>query len=256
MLFLPEQAQTIRFGLEKIDTYLALAKMGCPVFKSAVIMPDDEITLDVIDSIYEYFETDLVTIRYQYLRPCNTPIQGGNRYRLSQQTLASLQSRDTILWILEPIDRLKNDYGINLYFNGNVCSIEMVGKGFDVSDLNRGHTSPHEVITTELPVRKGVYNEWWKFLKFSFNEDEYKHGQNRRLEKLANMGYTVSHNIFSTKYQPLPYGMLEELLSYVSIIYANVRDKNYCVSCSFSDGHYVFWDIQTPSGKKKIYGVK
>lgn len=257
MFLLPEQAEMIEPGLEKIDTYLTLSKIGCPVFKSVVIMPDEKIDLKAINRLYDYFKTDEVTIRYQYIRPSINPIQGGNRYKLSQAEIASLQNRDTLLWMLEPINRLKNEYGINLYFHYDNCSIELVGKGFDVSDLNRGQISPHQVISTGLPIRMGEYNEWWKFLKYSFaTQAEYELSQIRRIQKLSKMGYIVSDNIFNKKYQPLSMEKLEELLIYVSLIYAHVEMEDYCVSCSISDNHYIFWDIQTPNGKKHTYGVK
>ncbi len=170
MFFLPEQDKNIRRDWEKIHTYLTLSKLGCPVFKSALIMPSEEISKKKICKLSEYFETNEVTVRYQYIHPNSSPIQGGNRYPLLQKELKMLQHKDTVLWILEPINRLKNDYGINLYFHNNCCIIEIVGKGFDVSDLNRGQISPHQSIMTELPVRWGYNNEWRKFLQYSFSD--------------------------------------------------------------------------------------
>lgn len=258
MLFLPEQAALIKAGFEKIDTYLTLSNIGCPVFKSAVIMPDEEISQEIIDGLLRYFNTEQVTVRYQYIRPCHTPIQGGNRYKLSIETICPLQNSDTLLWILKPIDRLRNDYGINLYFHSGICTVECVGRGFDVSDLNRGQLSPHQIIEMELPIRMGLYNEWWKFLKYSFaTEEEYRRSQDKRIQKLfAMMGCAVSYEIFNEKYRPLPMDMLEKLLFYISMIHEHVNEEDYCVSCSISDGAYIFWDIQTPNGKKIIYGVK
>lgn len=257
VLFLPEQASLSKTGLEKIDTYLTLSKIGCPVFKSAVIMPKENINQKLIDKLHTYFKTEQVTVRYQYFRPYHTPIQGGNRYELSLKAIYPLQTDNTLLWLLEPINRLRNDYGINLYFQHDECTIEIVGKGFDVSDLNRGQISPHQIIITELPIRKGLYDEWWKFLQYSFvSKEEYLRSQNRRIQKLSNTGHNASYNIFNMVYKPLPIEMLEKLLYYISAIYEYMQEKDYCVSCSISNGKYIFWDIQTPNGKKSIYGVK
>lgn len=257
MFFLPAQTARIKPGLEKIDTYLTLSKLGCPVFKSAVIAPDEKITSDMTAQLYNYFNTTEVTVRYQYIRPNSAPVQGGNRYPLTQEALAPLQCSDTLLWILEPINRLKNEYGINLHFHDEHCIIEIVGKGFDVSDLNRGQISPHQSIITELPIRQGVYHEWWKFLRYSFpNKEKYEFSKHQRIQKLSNMGYSVSDDIFNVDYKPLPFELLEELLTYVSMIHHSLKTDDYCVSCSVSDNHFIFWDIQTPNGKKHIYGVK
>lgn len=258
MIFLPEQANRIKAKFEKISTYLTLYNIGCPVFKSAVIMPDESISQEVIDDLMAYFQTEQVTVRYQYIHPCHTPIQGGNRYKLSMETISPLQNDDTLLWILEPIDRLKNDFGINLYFHSDICIIEVVGRGFDVSDLNRGQVSPHQIIVTELPIRCGYYNEWWKFLRYSFaTDEEYCCSREKRIQKLSKiMGCVMSYEIFNKTYQPLTMDMLEKLLTYVSAIYEHVDEKDFCVSCSICNGTYIFWDIQTPRGKKTIYGVK
>ena len=257
MLFLPEQADCIQPGLEKIDTYLALSKMGCPVFRSALIKSDESINSETIRLLRSYFKTEEVTVRYQYIRPCTHPIQGGNRYQLSLETIAPLINTDTYLWLLEPINRLKNEYGINLYFKSDCCHIEIVGQGFDVSDLNRGQISPHQTIVTELPVRMGAYNEWWKFLKYSFaTHDEYLRSIDRRKTKLTSMGYTVEQQIFNPRYKPLPIEKLEILLGYISQINRCVSQDCFCVSASISDHNFIFWDIQTPLGKKQTYGVK
>lgn len=257
MFYLPEQADYVKFGLEKIDTYLLLSKLGCPVIRSVVIMPDEEINQKMICNLHKYFKTDEVTVRYQYIRPSIAPIPGGNRYSLSKKTLKSLQNMDTLLWILEPINRLKNDYGINLHFYYDCCIIEIVGKGFDVSDLNRGQVSPQQSIMTELPVRWGQYNEWWKFLKYSFlDKKEYELSKYRRTKKLLDMGYSVCNDIFNVEYQPLSLSLIEELLHYISIIHNFQNIDDYCVSCTIDNGHFIFWDIQTPDGKKNTYGVK
>lgn len=257
MLFLLEQKEYIKRSHEKIDTYLTLFKMGCPVLKSAIIMPNEKINQSMIDELHDYFKTVKVLIRYQYVHPCNTPIQGGNQYNLSLEEICPLQNNNTILWILEPSNRLTNDYGINLYFHFDECVIEVVGKGFDISDINRGQISPHQIIISELPIRTGLYNEWWKFLKFSFiDKMKYQQSKTMRLLKLSAMGYNVSNDIFNKEYKPLSIDMLEQLLRYVSTIYEHIDEKDYCVSCSIINGKYVFWDIQTPNGKNNIYGVK
>lgn len=257
MLFLPEQADFIQPGLEKIDTYLTLSQVGCPVFRSALLKSDEPINSETILGLRNYFQTEEVTVRYQYVRPSIHPIQGGNRYRLSLETITPLITADTYLWFLEPINRLKNEYGINLHFQSDCCHIEMVGQGFDVSDLNRGQISPHQTIITELPVRMGAYNEWWKFLKYSFaTQEEYLRSIDRRITKLISMGYTVSRRIFCPQYKPLPIEKLEILLGYISRINSSVGQDDFCVSASISDHHFIFWDIQTPAGKKRTYGVK
>lgn len=256
MLFLPEQAESVRPGLEKIDTYLTLSRLGCPVLKSALIQSTELVDNKIISVLRRYFKTEEVTVRYQYVHPTPKPVQGGNRYPLHVDAIAPLQSGDWHLWIMEPVNRLKNQYGINLSFRPGQCRIEIVGQGFDVADLNRGQVSPHQTIITEQPVRMGAYNEWWKFLNYWFTtQEDYMQSVDKRKEKLSQMDYTVTEEIFLPQYRPLPMEQLEKLLEYVSRIGSYVDRQDFCVSCSIIDNHFVFWDIQTPEGKKQIYGV-
>lgn len=256
MLFLPEQADAVEQEWEKISTNMALSKMGCPVYKSAVIRPDETIDHRLVYELSSYFKSDEVMVRYQYICPNSHPVQTGNRYTLTPEALSKIQSPDAVLWVTKPINRLENEYGINLLFYSEQCTMEIVGKGFDASDLTRGRISPQQIITTELPVRMGLYGEWWKFLHFQFqSKSEYLISQERRLQKLREMGYEVSHNIFEPHYHPLPMDKLEELLLYTSKIYHSMKSDNYCVSSSIYEGHFVFWDIQTPDNKMRRYGI-
>lgn len=256
MLFLPEQADAVDWNWEKIYTNMMLSKIGCPVYKSAVVTPQETIDSALVDRLISYFGTDEIMVRYQYITPNHRPVQTGNRYKLTPEALSEIQNSDTVLWITEPINRLENDYGINLHFIGGQCTIEIVGKGFDASDLTRGRISPQQIITTELPVQMGAYNEWWKFLKFTFqSRTEYQASKERRIQKLIEMGYAVSYDIFLPDYQPLPLKKLEELLSYISAIDNFMKMDDFCVASSVYKGKYVFWDVQTAKNKMHRYGI-
>lgn len=257
MLFLPQDKGNVKFRMEKIDTYLLLSHIGCPVARSAIIFPEEKVDLSVCKNLSDYFQSSQAIVRYLYLHPNFAPISGGRLYDISVETLNCIRVEGTLLWLLEPSDKLCNDYGIDLLFADNVCTIEIVGKGFDVTDLNRGQLHPHETITSELPVRFGIYEEWWKFLHFTFvDQQSYEESICLRLNKLSRLGITASREIFNNSFVPLPYEKLEELLNYISILYSSVSKTEYCVSCCIYKNHFVFWDIQTPLGKKIAYGVK
>lgn len=72
-------------------------------------------------------------------------------------------------------------------------------------------------------------------------------------KKICSMNLPVSGLIFNERYRPLPYDILEKMLRYISIIYENIDYKRFCVSCSVMYGRIIFWDIQTFSGKNKLY---
>jgi len=172
---------------EKINTYQFLAHVGCPVFDSVLLAEDEKLDIEKLNIIKDVLKSDYCTVRYQYIRPTINPIKGGNKTLISLEALESRKVEGTMMWLLEPIDRTKNIYGINIYVNRNFGSfkIEIVGKGFDVSDLNRGNISPQELITAKYPIEKGWNNEWWKFLEFSYVEDiRFENDKKLRIKKL------------------------------------------------------------------------
>lgn len=254
LLYLTENDFDKRFGMEKIDTYMLLSRLGCPVLKSAIIFGDDIITDDTVVKLIKYLNNDNATIRYQYVRPCRKPVFGGNSIILTKENLINNRIDGTVLWILEPTDRVCNDFGINIYFVIDKCVMEIVGKGFDVSDLNRGNISPHEVVYMDLPIRRGEQDEWWKFMHYSFSSDiEYQYSKHLRTKKICSMKLPVLDSTFNERYQPLLYEILEKILRYISIIHDNINYEHFCVSCSVMYGKIIFWDIQTFSGKNKQY---
>jgi hypothetical protein len=60
--------------------------------------------------------------------------------------LKYFQGLNRIVAIYEPADPLLNGHNINLLFQDSSSALlEIVGPGFDASDLQRGNLSPHEV---------------------------------------------------------------------------------------------------------------
>ena len=244
---------------EKIETYQFLSKVGCPVFDSILLEEKEIITEEKLQVIKSVLRSDYCTVRYQYIRACSNPIKGGNKVELTVKDLMSKRVEGTLMWLLQPIDRTKNIYGINIHVNRNFEAIvvECVGRGFDVSDLNRGNISPHESILFNYPIEYGWQNEWWKFIKIEMvSRQQFQDDKLIRLKKLENFGLKPSIKIFDDEFKPLPYDVLEKLLVYIQKVDDNWTESDeYIFSISMNyDGKLVFWDIQTPGGKVKILG--
>ena len=242
---------------EKINTYQFLANVGCPVFDSVLFDENENLTIDKLKRLKEVLKSEYCTVRYQYTKPCINPIRGGNKFLIDLDVLKSKQLVGTQMWLLQPIDRTKNIYGINIYVNRDDQSIiiECVGKGFDVSDINRGDISPHEIIYFNYPIEYGVYNEWWKYISlYLVNYDKFNQDKIIRLNKLKKFGLECNIDIFDNEYVPLDFGLIETLLFHIKLIDEMWKiSSKYIVSISMnSDKKLVFWDIQTPTGKIKI----
>lgn len=256
MIILPNKEYS-NLNNEKIMTYQFLANVGCPVFDSVLFDENELITKEKLIKLKEYLKSEFCTIRYQYVKPSINPIRGGNKSRIDLKELQSKQVTGTQMWLLQPIDRTKNIYGINIYVNKNLETviIESVGKGFDVSDLNRGDISPQESMVFNYPVKYGWQNEWWKYIKINFvNQEQFDQDKFIRMNKLRKFGLNPSEDIFDKNFIPMDYCLIEKLLYYLNLI-DEIWDKSdeYTISISMNaNGKLVFWDIQTPLGKSKI----
>ena len=242
---------------EKINTYQFLASVGCPVFDSVLFDENEQLTIDKLKKLRDILQSEYCTIRYQYMKPTINPIRGGNKSKIDLEELKNKQIDGTQMWLLQPIDRTKNIYGINMYVNRKkeTLVIESVGKGFDVSDLNRGDISPQENIMFDFPIKYGWQNDWWKYIKLEFvTQKQFNDDKLIRLNKLRNFGLNPDENIFDKQFVPMDYSLIEKLLFYIESINENWdKSEEYTVSISMNaNGKLVFWDIQTPSGKTKI----
>lgn len=242
---------------EKITTYQFLSNVGCPVFDSVLFDENESITKEKLIILKEVLQSEYCTIRYQYVKPSLNPIRGGNKSKIDLDELKSKQVDGTQIWLLQPIDKTKNMYGINMYVNKKMESliIESVGKGFDVSDLNRGDISPQESIYLNYPIEYGWQKEWWKYIKLNFvNQQQFEQDKLIRMTKLKKFGLNPNNDIFDERFVPLDYSLIEKLLNHINSINDNWEKSNeYTVSISMNaDGKLVFWDIQTPLGKSKI----
>lgn len=242
---------------EKITTYQFLASVNCPVFDSVLFEEKEEITDSKIEQIKDILKSDYCTIRYQYTKPTTKPVRGGNCIKITLDELNKKIVDGTQMWLLQPIDRTQNIYGVNLYVKRDekLFILECVGKGFDISDINRGDITPQESIIFEYPIRDGWQNEWWKFIKVEIvNQFEFENDKLIRLKKLDKMGVQATEEIFDHKFIPLDCALIEKLMQYTKSIddHWKVSDE-YIVSASMNNnGKFVFWDVQTPTGKKNI----
>ena len=99
---------------EKITTYQFLSNVGCPVFDSVLFDENESITKEKLITLKEVLQSEYCTIRYQYVKPSINPIRGGNKSKIDLDELKSKQVDGTQMWLLQPIDRTKNIYGINM----------------------------------------------------------------------------------------------------------------------------------------------
>jgi hypothetical protein len=88
-----------------------------------------------------------------------------------------------IVAIYEPADPLLNGHNLNLLFESKSSVwAEIIGPGFDASDLQRGDFSPHEVFSISLSATGCV--ERAKLVR-RVTVGEYKRSREERMIKIA-----------------------------------------------------------------------
>lgn len=275
MKYLPSKHDKFK-NMQKLETYQLLNDIGCPVLDSVLIEGKDTLTDHVIEGIKCHLKSDYCTMRYQYISPSATPVRGGSRVKIAKEEINKSKVEGTLLWLLEPTDRLTNKYGLNMYFDRKMgkLTFECVGKGFDTSNINRGDMNPHQRIIFRLPSSEigdskkakfvefelGWNMEWWKFAKFDFmDEPVYEESKHTRLSNLKLLGYSsADERIFDISYRPLSVSIIEKLLCYAKALYECeqlAKQNEFVVNCSvMGDDRFVFWDIATPLGKVAVFG--
>jgi hypothetical protein len=236
----------------KILTYLRLWKLGCPVLKSAVLTNKQD--LEQLDRVISHLNSDICTLRFQYTKPCSSPIRGGNAVAISKHDLEMYWSSDRFLWPMEPTNRLSNRYGINIgYFvYEDKIIFEIVGQGFDVADINRGYITPHQRIQVRVPEDRSAYGEIWKGASINIvSQEKYYESVSTRKLNLAKMGLKVHRLQFPRHFKPISLRMLERVDRFAQRIFESYNyAQDVVTSCSIlQDDRVIFWDIQTGENK-------
>lgn len=231
---------------------------------------------------------DKILIRTDKRHESGKYMRGG--YLVNQEEIIGeivrILELERIVLVLEPANRYNNLYGINIRIlqAPDPVTLEIVGPGFDVSDLNRGDISPHETI------KLGVFNEQVtnKILERAIVDDStYKHSISLRLEKLGkdlvvrNMiningelnteAYVQiasqylnnnNHNLLllNPSYQKLPMNLMRKITCFIKDLSwelpFSISTREFVISTSILGSvdkpRFIFWDIVDPSQKYHI----
>lgn len=187
--------------------------------------------------------------------------------------------------LMEENDPYQQSYSVLTAFGEDHLTLEVVGPGFEASDLTRGHIIPHEIITIK---RKGPFDDLYRDLvpadiqqRRIISRDAYLHSMELRYRRVYNLEHgraglelpadeltmqqhhEVEHLLechlspllrHKSEYTPISFSKLYELYSYLSELDSfypeEVRDK--VVSASFLRRQgLVFWGIYSGRRQEK-----
>lgn len=176
--------------------------------------------------------------------------------------------------VLEPRDRYKNLYGINILYDNNAPEnlyFEIVGPGFEVGNLNRGDIKPHERFILkktgeEIKIQNHEIipqSEYENSVEIRFAQI----GKSISEKKLANSEFIKIGRDFLLKneysilednrrnYQNIPLEYVKKIKNYVATLSYKLSknsldlDQFVLSATVFDSGELVFWDIVWPEHK-------
>lgn len=177
--------------------------------------------------------------------------------------------------------RYDHIYSMNMYVRDGYMQIEIVGKGFDTSDLNRGDNSPHQVY--EIPLEYCSEDisplQLFRFQTKVVSEKEYRESVQNRLAKIGR-GLTEGRSEELSQEEAISAGkqfllnkektlLIDNNSEYIPINYYSLhkiikktysltqclpifefRNTNFVIGCSiYNSGRIKYWDIVYPDKK-------
>lgn len=149
---------------KKLQSYLVLYYLGLPVLKGFIITNWTKETAYELKKVFLRYGWENAMLRSDCSRNVSKKPPGGFLY--SEKEIPDLVRRvlqdDRTPFLLEPVSRFDDLYSGNVLFDSDseVLLWEVVGPGFDLSDINRGEIEPHETFLTY----KGENVQDWKNL--------------------------------------------------------------------------------------------
>lgn len=276
-------------GFHKIESALILKALGFPVLDLVIVNQFDQYVSNFLQNTYPSQRFGIRTDRKEELT--NAP-RGGyivdvrdlNKYLqeiVKDERVAML----TKMPVGDELGRYDQIYSMNLHFTEENLKFEIVGQGFDGSDLNRGDISPHQVISLPLDLDIEDFSPWdyRRGQVYTCVEADYQKSKEQRLNKIGSGltegaaindagGGTIERaieylrnrgkNLLLTdneKYRPISYEALLKILkqSYhlpLEIAALNLDASDMIASCSiYPTGKIRYWDIVFP---KRKYGSR
>lgn len=143
-------------GFFKFQSILYLRKLGLPVLDGIILTQWNDATRRELLTYCRKRRWSAVLLRHDK-KPETPPYPMGG-YLIStkdiQVEVLKYFDLGRIVFLMEPCCQFDNSYNISALFeNDNRMTIEIVGPGFDASDLQRGQASPHEVVQVDETLR-------------------------------------------------------------------------------------------------------
>jgi hypothetical protein len=276
-----EQASSLYPSHHKIESWLVLWRLGLPTLAGIIV---DDWSPQVEKQVREFAASlgaDSLLVRSDKAPETGDYPPAGDISPVDEMRNVAMRflKRGRVLFLLEPRSRFDDLYSLSIGFrNSKQANVEIVGPGFDASDLKRGDASPHEWLEVSFPapdqapalenhtvVTPRAYRRSWEVRLAKVGRlvaGEYP-ASTRPPEEAARAGklWLEQHGFRllldnRAKYQPIPSRLLDGSLEQCRLLPEELArfgivDQRFVVSLSFlgRDAEPVYWDIVWPSKK-------
>ncbi len=252
--------------LYKLYTLVLCRKYNLPTLNTVAILSYDEKILNKCIKIFPFL------LRFDFQTLPRKKYLGGiiiYNKNIIYELFKRLLDEKYVPLLSEPVHRLEDLYSIGCLISQNIDDvvIEIVGTGFDASDLRLGDFVPHEII--EYNIRENYIIN-----RSVIDDDKYKEQITLRKIKIAKLKIyeeivnkegrllnseefnqiTIDHKYLDDvfippKYRPIGNKLLNELIDLcrdikMYIIPKLPKSKSYIVSITYTYGRrWIIWDI-------------
>jgi hypothetical protein len=278
-------------GYYKTISMLYLKILGLPVLNGLILNSLNEDFKNKIQQFCNINGFNSLLLRHDKKNEDPNYPRGGYLFNVANvdDELKKYLIDNRIVILLEPISPYDDLYSINIFIdrNSDKFILEIVGPGFDASDLQRGDITPHEGI--EIYKTSSEFDFQHIKRLYIINDYDYKNSVNKRLikigkrqlikkniktdlfdeEKLIDMGidYLKVHNknlLLQNldHYQQIEFKYLKKIYHYIKDFPEILNGFNLinskCDYCVLSTGIFInnrinFWDIVWPDLKYTLY---
>jgi hypothetical protein len=247
-------------GHWKLKSWLALHQLGLPTLPGIVVFVDEPASWDAVDLFMARRGYDEMLVRSDRVEEVGKYPRGGfvvGGQELKDAVASFLRAQRTV-YLLEPIDPLRDQYSVNVaeWPAAPTLEFEVVGRGFDASDLKRGDLSPHESLALlrepVVPTKDAVVE------RTEVTAERYARSRAERIAKLTANPQTprqfdIVDAIIPTTYSPIPLQLIAQLRYDTALLAAQLPRLDlpgapFVLSASFIDDDLrpVYWDVVWP----------
>lgn len=233
---------------KKLWSLAFLERLGFPIAHVLSVSPPGIQSLRSIEHFMRKLKFDRVTVRKESV--AGESWRGGMTQKLEQISALLKNHPTSHFLLLEPLDATLNGYNLVLgRTSQDRCILEVVGPGFDVSDLQRGNVSPHEIFEFDVNSKRASFRRV-RLVEQSEYEMTVQIRRNKIKEKYASG--THARPSIPEEYTPISYKTIHQFLRPYLVAADDVEaffgneftiSGSFCRSTKLEELKLIYWDV-------------